>query len=497
MMKRIILALLCLASLFVYVLLTPAKVSTKVILSSLSEETQECLDCHKNYTPGIVEDWFESRHAKITPETALKKPDLEKRISSDTIPQDLLSVGVGCYECHTLNPTLHQDNFEHFGYQVNVIVSPNDCRTCHSVEVGQYSESKKAHALDNLQKNPVYHSLVETITGVKEVKENKIIHLKASDNAKWESCYACHGTRINFKGSKQVSTIFGDIDVPDLTNWPNQGVGRVNPDESQGACTACHPRHSFSIEIARKPYTCAQCHLEPDVPGYNVYKESKHGNILDSKKHGWNWDSIPWVVGRDFRAPSCASCHNSLLVTSNEEEIVSRTHDFGSRLWVRIFGAIYSHPQPKSGRTYVIKNKDDLPLPTAFTGELASEHLIDEEEQSFRQNEMRKVCQSCHSTSWVDGHFAKFDTSIKESDKMVLTATKLLVETWNKGLADRSNPFDEAIEQKWIAQWLFYANSVRYASAMSGPDYAAFKLGWWELTKNLQEIKNLIELKGK
>jgi hypothetical protein len=164
---------------------------------------------------------------------------------------------------------------------------------------------------------------------------------------------------------------------------------------------------------------------------------------------------------------------------------------------VRIFGAIYSHPQPKSCRTYVIKNKDDLPLPTAFTGELASEHLIDKEEQLIRQNEMRKVCQSCHSTSWVDGHFAKFDTSVKESDKMVLASTKLLVDAWNQGLADRSNPFDEAIEQKWIAQWLFYANSVRYASAMSGPDYASFKLGWWELTKNLQEIKDLIELKGK
>lgn len=39
-------------------------------------------------------------------------------------------------------------------------------------------------------------------------------------------------------------------------------------------------------------------------------------------------------------------------------------------------------------------------------------------------------------------------------------------------------PDDEVVEQKWIAQWLVYANSVRYASAMSGPDYATFKNGW-------------------
>jgi hypothetical protein len=495
-MKRILILLFCLSLPLVYSLVT-ATTEDETSKLDYSEKTQECLDCHKSYTPGIVEDWLKSRHAGTTPKMALNIPVLERRVSSDTIPQTLQSVAVGCYECHSLNPSIHQDNFEHFGYQVNVIVSPNDCKTCHSVEVEQYSKSKKAHALDILQKNPVYNTLVETITSTKEVNENKIVHLKASDNTKWETCYACHGTRVNLRGTKQISTIFGEIDVPDLTGWPNQGVGRTNPDGSLGACTACHPRHSFSIEIARKPYTCAQCHLEPDVPGYNVYKESKHGNIFESKKQRWNWDNVPWRVGQDFQTPTCASCHNSLLVTPDEEEIVSRTHDFGSRLWMRIFGIIYSHPQPKDGRTYLIKNKDNLPLPTTFTGELASEHLIDEDEQIQRQTKMRKVCQSCHSTSWTDGYFAKFDTTLAESDKMVLAATNLLVSAWNKGLADQSNPFDEAIEQKWIAQWLFYTNSVRYASAMSGPDYASFKLGWWELTKNLQEIHDLIELKEK
>jgi hypothetical protein len=496
-MKQIAFLCLCLVLIFACVLAAPEKKVVRPSLSPFSKETQECLDCHQNYTPGIVEDWLTSRHASTAPQMAIEKPPLERRVSSDTIPEALQSVAVGCYECHSLNPSAHEDNFEHFGYQVNVVVSPDDCRTCHSVEAEQYSNSKKAYALDILQKNPVYNTLVETITRVKEVNENKMVHLQASDNAKWETCYACHGTKVNVKGSKQVSTIFGDIDVPDLANWPNQGVGRANPDGSQGACTACHPRHSFSIEIARKPYTCAQCHLEPDVPGYNVYKESKHGNIFDSKKQDWNWENIPWIVGRDFRAPTCASCHNSLLITPDGEEIVSRTHDFGKRLWVRIFGAIYSHPQPKSGKTYDIKNKDDLPLPTTFNGELASEYLIDEKEQMLRQTEMKKVCQSCHGTSWVNGHFGKFETTVTESDKMVLSATKLLLEAWNQGLADQSNPFDEAIEQKWIAQWLFYANSVRYASAMSGPDYAAFKLGWWELTRNLQRMKELIESKEK
>jgi len=276
------------------------KGSTKI---SLSTQTQECLECHGDINPGIVEDWLSSRHAQTSSEAALKKPTLERRVSSEAIPDNLKSVAVGCFECHGLNPENHKDNFEHFGYNINVIVSPNDCKTCHATEAEQYSGSKKAHALGNLQKNPVYHSLVETITSLKEVRNTKVSHLQASENTKNETCYACHGTEVTVIGMKQVSSDLGDIDIPDLSNWPNQGVGRINPDGSLGACTACHPRHSFSIEIARKPYTCSQCHLQPDVPAWEIYRESKHGNICFSKQHEWDWNRVPWRVGKDFRTP--------------------------------------------------------------------------------------------------------------------------------------------------------------------------------------------------
>ncbi|MBM4351867.1 MAG: hypothetical protein FJ106_18485, partial [Deltaproteobacteria bacterium] len=33
----------------------------------VSQETSACLDCHKVYTPGIVEDWLKSRHSKTLP----------------------------------------------------------------------------------------------------------------------------------------------------------------------------------------------------------------------------------------------------------------------------------------------------------------------------------------------------------------------------------------------------------------------------------------------
>jgi len=464
-------------------------------MGTVSEETQACLDCHSLYTPGIVEDWLSSRHSNVTVDQALELPRIERRVTNENVSEVLRSVSIGCYECHTLNTDKHQDSFEHFDYKINLIVSPNDCATCHSEEVSQYTGSKKAHALGNLQDNELFSLMVSTHTSVKNVSETEIGQLEASENAKNESCYACHGTEVIVRGLRTVETDLGDIEVLDLDNWPNQGVGRVNPDGSLGACTSCHPRHSFSIEIARKPYTCSQCHLEPDVPAWQVYKESKHGNIFSSIGSKWEWNSVPWVLGKDFKAPSCAVCHNSLVVNSEGDEILPRTHDFGARIWQRIFGLIYSHPQTISGQTSIIRNSDSQPLPTTFDGEIAAEYLISEQEQQSRQDDMKSLCRNCHGRTWADEYFVKFDSTVTEADMMVASATRLIMAAWELNLEDKSNPFDETIEFRWVRQWLFYANSLRYASAMSGPDYAAFKNGWWSLTENLQLMKDFIEQK--
>jgi hydroxylamine dehydrogenase len=463
---------------------------------ALSPQTQFCIGCHNKYTPGIVKDWLNSRHSSAIPSDAIKKSPLEKRISAESLPKELQEFAVGCYECHGQKPDSHKDSFEHMGRKIHVVVTPEDCKTCHPEEAKQFSESKKAYAYKNLMENPVYQILVNTITGFKKNENRTLIAEKPSEPTLHETCLGCHGTKVEAKGLKNINTKLGEIRIPDLSNWPNQGVGRLNPDGSRGACSACHSRHSFSIEIARKPYSCSQCHLEPDVPAWNVYKESKHGNIFSSKYHSWSFDSVPWTVGKDFTSPTCAACHNSLLVDPGGEVIVERTHDFGARLWVRLFGLIYSHPQPTSGDTTTTKNKDGLPLPVTFYGELASEYLIDRLEQDKRLDRMKDICNGCHSTDWVKGHFAKLESTLKETNKMTLSATKLLEEAWEKSIEDKTNPFDESIEQMWVRQWLFYSNSIRYASAMTGaPDYAAFKNGWWYLTENLEKMKDCIKIK--
>ena len=41
---------------------------------SISEATEACLGCHSLSTPGIVADWKNGRHSRVTPQEALVKP---------------------------------------------------------------------------------------------------------------------------------------------------------------------------------------------------------------------------------------------------------------------------------------------------------------------------------------------------------------------------------------------------------------------------------------
>ena len=466
----------------------------------VSENTEACLACHTTLHPGIVSEWKKSRHGNTVPSEALKKNKLERRISNEKV-SDLLSKNVvGCAECHTMNPEKHKDAFEHNGFNVHIIVSPSDCSACHPVEVQQYSKNLMSHAYGNLVNNPVYRGLADEVNGIKSFEAMKITFKPPDVETNLDSCLYCHGSEVKVKGKKSRQTSMGEMEFPVLSSWPNQGVGRLNPDGSKGACTACHTRHQFSIEMARKPSTCSECHKGPDVPAYAVYEVSKHGNIYNSLGKEWNFNAVPWILGKDFTAPTCATCHVSLTVNQESEEVVAeRTHQMNDRLAWRLMGLIYSHAHPKSPDTAMIKNKSGLPLPTELTGEPVPQFLIDSKEQGKRNATLQKICLPCHSTQWVKGQFTRFENTIRTTNAMTLTATKILLSAWEKGaakgLAQKDSIFNEAIERKWVEQWLFYANSTRFASAMMGADYGVFANGRWHLGKNIQEMIDWLEFK--
>jgi len=250
--------------------------------AEMSDATSECLDCHVGLAPGMIAGWQNSRHARTSPQEAMKKTKLERRFSAQNVPEVLAKNVVGCAECHTLNSEKHRDTFDHNGYEVHVVVTPEDCATCHPVEVEQYGKNLMSHAYGNLQNNPLYRQLTKSINGVQSLVGSQIVLNTADSETEADSCLSCHGTRIEVKGLETRETEMDEMEFPVLSGWPNVGVGRINPDGSRGSCGSCHTYHRFSIEMARKPHTCSQCDKGPDVPIYKVYQVSKHGNIYAS-----------------------------------------------------------------------------------------------------------------------------------------------------------------------------------------------------------------------
>ena len=256
------------------------------------------------------------------------------------------------------------------------------------------------------------------------------------------------------------------------------------------------------METARKPYTCKECHAGPDVPAYKVFEASKHGNIAASKQSSWDFQAVPWTVGRDFTAPTCAVCHISLLTNSDGEVVVQRTHQMNDRLSTRVFGIIYAHRHPKNPDTTLIRNSAGLQLPTDFDGVPASQYLIDETEFQKRQKTLQAVCLSCHSLSWVNGHWQRLEHTIQTTNAATRTATDIMREIWKKGYASGldsgASPFDESIEKKWSAIWLFDANNSRFASAMvGGGDYGVFAEGRYALSTRIAELNEWLMLREK
>ena len=246
--------------------------SVAVAQPKISPEGQACLDCHSSSTPGIVQQWRESSHARKN---------------------------VDCYSCHKANEN-DPAAFEHYGKRIAVIVTPNYCGRCHSKEQQQFAQSHHAQAtqfigsLDNM--------LGEVVEG---------------GPAAASGCRQCHGSEVKYLKDGKF----------DPNTWPNSGIGRVNPDGSKGSCAACHGRHSFSSAVARQPENCGKCHLGPDHPQIEIYNESKHGIQFRANINKMNLDSQSWVVGKDYSAaPTCATCHMS--ATPNQ----SVTHDVGDRI---------------------------------------------------------------------------------------------------------------------------------------------------------------------
>jgi hypothetical protein len=122
----------------------------------------------------MVADWRKSLHAQVSPEEALEKGPVSRRMSAEEVPGELDKTVVGCAECHMLNSEKHKDTFEHNGFTVHVVVTPEDCSTCHPIEVKQYAKNLMSHAAVNLGNNPIYRHLADSANAVQMLENGSL-----------------------------------------------------------------------------------------------------------------------------------------------------------------------------------------------------------------------------------------------------------------------------------------------------------------------------------
>jgi len=332
---------------------------------------------------------------------------------------------VGCYECHQADAS-DPDAIEHNGYNIAIIVSPKDCSRCHETEFAQFQKSHHADA------GAILGSLDNTLGEVVE-----------GPAAAVAGCKQCHGSVVKV--------------LPDGTldpeTWPNSGMGRLNPDGSKGSCAACHSRHSFSARLARMPDNCGKCHLGPDHPQKEIYDESKHGIAYRAHEGRMNLDNSSWVLGLDYTAaPTCATCHMSAT------RDLPITHDVGDRISWTLRPAI--------------SEKVD-----------AAAKKAGKEVKSWqaRRNDMKNVCQNCHTSSYVDAHYVQYDNVIAQyNNKFAIPATDIYNALRGDGLITADVTFDDEIEWTYFYLWHHEGRRARMGAAMFAPDYTQWH-GFYEV----------------
>ena len=375
------------------------------------EASKRCVLCHNQISPGVVNDWEKSNHAKAQ---------------------------VTCVDCHQADST-DADARRHEGEIISAIVSPRDCSRCHPKQVMEFNESLHSKAV----------SFVQNLEGDR-AGDDALAYKVEGKAAAIMGCEKCHGTIVKVKNG-----------IFDKDTWPNNGIGRVNPDGSKGSCTACHTRHLFSIAESRKPETCGTCHMGPDHPQYEIYMESKHGVIYSSEKEKWNMDiaASAWDT-RHFRAPTCATCHMSGIGG------LEPTHNVSDRL-------SWELEWPLSEKTNDWKGK---------------------------RERMQMVCLSCHSKNWVEGYYQQFDNVITlYNEEYYKPIKKEMDELYKLGYLTKDK-FDEEIEFEFFEYWHHEGRRARMGASMMGPDYTQWH-GFYELAKRRLELKNeireIMEKKGK
>jgi hypothetical protein len=406
--------------------------SKDILPNELSEESIECLECHKSDDVSLYQQWGNSKH---------------------------YGANVGCYECHKAEEG-DADAFEHNDYLISIIVSPNDCARCHEKEVDEFVNSHHSKAgqimgsLDNV--------LAEVVEGNRGFITDGFPH--GNSAAAVNGCWQCHGSQVKVN----------DDGTLDPATWPNSGIGRINPDGSAGSCSACHQRHEFSIAQARRPENCGKCHLGPDHPQKEIYDESKHGINFYANVDKMNLESSKWVVGEDYNAaPTCATCHMS--ATPNQDI----SHNIGLRIkWNN--RPVHSKLSHETDEKWGLES-------ASIHADTRRENMEDVcagcHNDNFTDNFFIQY------EGLIDLYDQKFATPGEQLYKAALPLLR-------KDSDGNHIKFSDPIDFTWFELWHHEGRRARHGASMMAPDYThwhgTYDLGKHFYSKFIPEIEEII-----
>jgi hypothetical protein len=360
--------------------------------------TGKCAECHRRETSAIVHQFEGSRHVQV---------------------------GVTCLDCH--QAVEGQPTLEHRGFTIAKALTAANCRQCHASEYRQYVRSRHAAPAWAAVRGPGDFTPEQVAfaeqfhPGAVKRIANPLVSIEGPA-AVSKGCSVCHD------------------------------VGKPNADGSIGTCTACHARHSASVELARMPETCGQCHMGPDHSQLEIYHESKHGVIFNAQKSHFNLGADPRkLTTADMPVPTCATCHMSGL------EGMNMTHDTSERLSYYLFAA------------------------------------ISERRPNWRMGEinMQQICLKCHTEPRINQFYTEGARVVDSTNALVREATTIMDGLRRDGLVTAES-LDEPIKYRFFDLWHYYGRTAKHGAFMGGADFVQWH-GYYEIVSRLAEIKRSAE----
>ncbi|MBI5201645.1 MAG: hypothetical protein HY925_08685 [Elusimicrobia bacterium] len=431
-----------------------------------TEAAQDCVSCHAGRSSALVMEWRRSKHA---------------------------ASGIECLACHEAEEGA-AGAWKHHGKTVKLLVTPKDCAKCHDKENLEFSRSH--HALAG-----------EILASLDNVLAERAAGMPGNNADAVNGCLQCHGSIVKYKkdaNGKVLTSGPEGAPVIDPDTWPNSGIGRINPDGSRGSCHACHSRHSFEAKVARNPDNCGKCHMGPDHPQIEIYKESKHGIAFEANRDKMALDRDGgWILGADYSAaPTCATCHIGGHM-SPDGKVAGNSHDVGERIsWTLrpqvstkinlvVFedGFKEDYPEsralPKPGD--VIETTEKVREGDALASKKVSRKVAKVLDWRSRRERMQQVCANCHEASFVKNFYSQYDSLVNlYNDKFGVPAKKIMDELLQDGVLNPKAPFEFPVQWVYYELWHHEGRRARHGASMMGPDYTHWH-GMYEVSKHFYE----------